>query len=311
MGGLNDRDPEKLVSVIDSNQRNIAHEASVDKEANEFTEVGIVVISGLANHVTRDRIVMERHAKDVQSRAFVAAIKITQSHDINRSHRLTQIRYRWISCLVDLRSAQSVDRKRAVRELVSTRLELRPIRKEEGLALYRIWIDEEVCRFLWDGMVVPLEETKAIVDRSSRLFEERGYGLWGVREFGCDELVGFAGYWHFRTTSSLELLFGVKSGRWNRGIATESGRSVIRYGFETLNFPAVEASTDAGNAASIRVLEKLGMSLRQRAVVDGLDTLFYTLARSDYDAARDIRSTDNTDSTDDLSESVKICAICG
>jgi Acetyltransferase (GNAT) domain len=47
---------------------------------------------------------------------------------------------------------------------------------------------------------------------------------------------------------------------------------MIRYGFETLNFPAVQASTDAANAASIRVLEKLGMSLRQLAVVDGLDT---------------------------------------
>jgi RimJ/RimL family protein N-acetyltransferase len=70
------------------------------------------------------------------------------------------------------------------------------------LALHRIWIDEKVRRFLWDGMVVPLEGTKAIVDRSNRLFEERGYGLWGVRELGCDELVGFAGYWHFRTPSA-------------------------------------------------------------------------------------------------------------
>jgi ribosomal-protein-alanine N-acetyltransferase len=160
------------------------------------------------------------------------------------------------------------------------------------LELHRIWTDEAVRRFLWDGRVVPLEQTEAIVERSNRLFDERGYGLWGVRELDHDELVGFAGYWHFRTSSSLELLFGVKSGHGNRGIATESSHSVIRYGFETLNFPAVQASTDAANAASIRVLEKLGMSLRQRAVADGLDTLFYSLRRSDYGAARDFRSTD-------------------
>jgi hypothetical protein len=85
LGWTNDRDPEKLVCVIRSNQRNIAHEASVDEEANEFTELVIVVSSGLANHVPRDRVVMERCAKDVQSRALVAAIEIMQSHGIDRS----------------------------------------------------------------------------------------------------------------------------------------------------------------------------------------------------------------------------------
>jgi Acetyltransferase (GNAT) domain len=45
-----------------------------------------------------------------------------------------------------------------------------------------------------------------------------------------------------------------------REIATESSHSVIRYGFETLNFQAIQASTDIANAASIRVLEKLGMA---------------------------------------------------
>lgn len=162
------------------------------------------------------------------------------------------------------------------------------------LALHRIWIDESVRHFLWDGFVVSLKETEAIVERSHQLFQERGYGLWGVRELGCDELVGFAGYWHFRTPSSLELLFGVKSGQWNRGIATESSQSVIHYGFETLNFQAIQASTDIANAASIRVLEKLGLSLRRRAIVGGLDTIFYTLRQEDYSARRalDERSAD-------------------
>jgi RimJ/RimL family protein N-acetyltransferase len=145
-----------------------------------------------------------------------------------------------------------------------------------------MWIDKAVRRFLWDGKVVAFEETKAIVERSQLLFKERGYGLWSVRELGCEEVIGFAGYWQFRTPSSLELLFGVRSDRWNRGIATESSHSLIRYGFETLNWQAIEASTDAANVASVRVLEKLGMSLRQRTIVGGLDTLFYTLRRSDY-----------------------------
>jgi RimJ/RimL family protein N-acetyltransferase len=65
-------------------------------------------------------------------------------------------------------------------------------------------------------------------------------------------------------------------------MATEASNCVIRYGFEVLDFGMIEASTDVANAASVRVLEKLGMSFRRRAVLDGLDTVFYTLRRSEW-----------------------------
>ena len=42
----------------------------------------------------------------------------------------------------------------------------------------------------------------------------------------------------------------------------------------------IAASTDAGNRASRRALEKLGMTLAERRMVDGLDTLFYRLTRA-------------------------------
>ena len=60
---------------------------------------------------------------------------------------------------------------------------------------------------------------------------------------------------------------------------------MITHAFEDLGFRTVEASTDFGNAASIRVLEKLGMLLQRREVVDGLDTVFYSVARDDWDNA--------------------------
>ena len=165
-------------------------------------------------------------------------------------------------------------------EILSERLSLRPVERSEAAALHRLWIDERVRRFLWDGEVIPFERTREIVDRNQRLFEEEGFGLWGVRERNAQELLGFAGYWHFRTPPSLELLFGVAADHWNRGIATESGRCVLHYGLAVMGWEKIEASTDAANEASARVLEKLGMVFRRRAVVDGLDTLFYTLPRA-------------------------------
>ena len=165
-------------------------------------------------------------------------------------------------------------------ELTTDRLVLRPLAAGDADGLHALWTDEPVRRFLWDGKVIPREETQAIVDESGRLFREHRFGLWGVRE--REDLVAVAGYWHFRTPPSLELLFAVAAPHWGRGIATAASRCVLGYGFSALGFRAVVASTDVANAASVRVLEKLGVSLRGRETVEGLDTVFYELARDGW-----------------------------
>jgi len=151
--------------------------------------------------------------------------------------------------------------------------------------LHTLWTDERVRQFLWDGEVIPFERTWEIIETSSRLFDERGFGLWTFHEHGCHELLGFAGYQFFRTPPTLELVFGVASHQWGQGFATEAAHAVIQYGFEALGFDHIAATTDAPNAASVRVLDKLGMRFQRRAAVDGLDTCFYLLTRDDWSAS--------------------------
>ncbi len=52
--------------------------------------------------------------------------------------------------------------------------------------------------------------------------------------------------------------------------------------YAVLGFDTIDASTDVPNAVSVRVMEKLGMAFRRRAVVEGLDTFFYSLRRDDW-----------------------------
>jgi ribosomal-protein-alanine N-acetyltransferase len=158
------------------------------------------------------------------------------------------------------------------------RLVLRPLAPEDADRLHPLWTDEPVRRFLWDGRAIPLEETRAVVEESGRLFRERGLGLWTIRERGGDALLGVTGYWYFHSPPSLELLFAVEAPEWGRGIATKASRLMVGYGFRSLGLRVIAASTDAANAASVRVLEKLGMSLRRRETVGGLDTVFYEIA---------------------------------
>ncbi|WP_410771949.1 GNAT family N-acetyltransferase [Fontibacillus sp. BL9] len=48
---------------------------------------------------------------------------------------------------------------------------------------------------------------------------------------------------------------------WNRGFATEAAKSLLKYGFQTLNLNRIEARCSVDNPASEQVLRKCGFSL--------------------------------------------------
>lgn len=163
-------------------------------------------------------------------------------------------------------------------DLATPRLRLSPFQPSEAGALHDIWTEPEVRLFLWDDQVIPPEQTAEIVERSGEMFREKGFGLWSIRLHNGD-LIGFGGFWHFREPPELELILGVAPWLHGTGIATEAGNALIRHAFDVLGFEEVRGSADAGNTASLRLMEKLGMSQERRATVQGLDTVFYSLRR--------------------------------
>lgn len=94
--------------------------------------------------------------------------------------------------------------------------------------------------------------------------------------------MGFAGLWDFRDPPELELLFGIGSQWWGKGFARESANAVMQYAFNQLGFDRINASTDAPNAGSARVLERLNMRQTRRETVDGLDTVFYAIEAGEF-----------------------------
>lgn len=159
--------------------------------------------------------------------------------------------------------------------IATRRLVMEPIGVADEGALHALWSSPGVRRFLWDDEVIPIERTREAVTLSCALQKAHGYGLWAARLAGTTSLCGFGGLWPFRDPPELELLYGVSEPSWGRGYATEIGAAIVRYCTRSLGMSTLRASTDAGNLASIRVLEKLGFCLVARRTIDGLDTVFY------------------------------------
>ena len=55
------------------------------------------------------------------------------------------------------------------------------------------------------------------------------------------------------------LFYLLQAAHWGQGLATEAARAVLDYAFGELALPRVDAAAAAENAASVRVLEKIGM----------------------------------------------------
>ncbi len=171
---------------------------------------------------------------------------------------------------------------KAASRIETGRLRLRPFTLDDVDDLHRLWTEPGVRQYLWDDQVIPRERVESIVESSLASFEAHGFGLWAVQPEAEQLLIGFCGFWFFHEPPKLELLYGIAPAYWNRGLATEAAKAMIKYGFETLSFERIEASTNAPNQASSRVMEKAGMSFWKREPTNGLDTIYYAISRETF-----------------------------
>jgi ribosomal-protein-alanine N-acetyltransferase len=169
-----------------------------------------------------------------------------------------------------------------VTRIETARLWLRPLTRDDGEAIYHLWIDPDVRRYLWDDQVIAREQAASIVDDSVKLFADQGYGLWAILPRGEETLLGFCGYWFFHDPPELQLLYGMAPAYWGKGLTTEATRAMLRYGFAELGLERIVGSTDVPNVASARVMEKAGMTYEKRARIHNLDTVYYAITRESF-----------------------------
>ena len=163
------------------------------------------------------------------------------------------------------------------REIGTSRLRLRPFSREDLDDLHRLWTESEVRRFLWDDKVISREQTVEIIESSVDSFGRYGFGFWCIYPSDTPELIGFVGLRRFGDLAEVELLYGIATSYWGRGLATEAATAMIDYAFRRVGLEIIFARADAPNAASTRVMQKSGRKFLSRGIVDGLDTITYVL----------------------------------
>jgi RimJ/RimL family protein N-acetyltransferase len=92
-------------------------------------------------------------------------------------------------------------------------------------------------------------------------FDDEPFGVWLIVERESGTVVGDIGFMGPPAEDgSVEIGYSVIPGRRRRGYATEAGRALVGWALSQPNIRAVSAACSGDNAASIRVLERLGFA---------------------------------------------------
>jgi RimJ/RimL family protein N-acetyltransferase len=148
-------------------------------------------------------------------------------------------------------------------ELETPRLLLRRWRPDDLDTLARWHVDPELMRHMGKPSFTR-EEMDADLRRFARHWDEHGFGLWAAEEKASGELVGRAGLAYHRVWPNDPEVGWLIDIPWQGcGLATEAGAACVEYALGELGFERVVSICTAENAASRRVMEKLGFRLWQ------------------------------------------------
>jgi ribosomal-protein-alanine N-acetyltransferase len=168
--------------------------------------------------------------------------------------------------------------------LVTERMLLRSFRIEDLDALWAIQRDPETMR--WYPHPFAREESEGWIRRNLERYERDGYGLWAVELLEDARFAGSCGLAIQQVDGVPELEVGWMFDRalWNRGLATEAGRSCRDLAFGTMGRTRLISLVRPENVASCRVAEKLGMTVEKETMHAQLRHFVYAMTPADVPA---------------------------
>lgn len=179
----------------------------------------------------------------------------------------------------------------ALPSLEGERVRLRMLTSEDVPRLFAQFSDPKVMRYWSRTPLMQIEDAAHLFEEIDRGVRACEFAQWAIAQRQSDRMIGSCALFKLdRNHRRAELGFALASAHWGQGYAQEALRLALAYAFGTLELNRIEADIDPRNAASIRLVERMGFRyeglLRERWQVGGeiQDGAIYGLLARDYAA---------------------------
>ena len=174
-------------------------------------------------------------------------------------------------------------------ELESERLLFREIKLSDAKELFLIRSNDKVMKFMDTKRLESLEDSEKLIRSINESFKNKSGINWAIIEKSSNKMVGYFGFWriipeHCRA----EIGYALNPKYWENGFMTETLKTLIKFGFDKINFHSIEANVNPGNISSIKLLEKIGFKkeayFKENFLFNGkfLDSIIYSLLEKDF-----------------------------
>lgn len=174
------------------------------------------------------------------------------------------------------------------KELFTNRLHLRKMKVSDSPALFNIWSDPDVTKFMNISRFTNESQAKEMIELLDELSQTGKAIRYSMVDLKTNEIIGTCGFNYIDSENArVEIGYDIAKSKWGMGYAPEGIRALINLAFENLQLNRVEAKVEAGNVNSIHVLQKLNFTfegtLRQYEKSKGnfVDINIYSLLKTD------------------------------
>ena len=149
--------------------------------------------------------------------------------------------------------------------LETKRLILRHLELTDLEALFALYSDPEVKRYIPDAPLTLAEAKKELEWFLNGHPKQPELGLWATIHKETGQFIGRCGLlpWEIDGRSEVEVAYLIDKAHWGQGLGTEAAQAILDYGFENLRLSRLICLIERENSASMRVAEKIGMTLER------------------------------------------------
>lgn len=136
--------------------------------------------------------------------------------------------------------------------------------------------DPEVIKYTGDKAFGSLEDARIFLENYNQ-YTLHGFGRWAVIQKSNGKFIGWCGLKYSVTTDEVDIGFRFFKAVWNQGYATEAAKKCIQLGFDSFGIKRIVGRAMVHNIASVKVLEKLGLTFLKEFDFDGEKGVIYEI----------------------------------
>lgn len=160
------------------------------------------------------------------------------------------------------------------------RLILREMTEDDAMNAWLLNNDPDVIRYTGDVPFTSVEEARDFLKNYSS-FKKYGFGRWAVTRKTDNEFLGWCGLKYDETDNNYDIGFRFFKKYWGHGYATEAALKSLELGFTKFRMSSIIGRADKANKASIRVLQKIGLTYLKDDECHGNDAVIYIIKNPD------------------------------